>query len=208
MKKILDKQRCQNLMEGDILVEINNICVRKMCHSDVVQVLKDCPSNKAATITVERLSFSKNKTSKKEDLKLDMYRIKTPTENCSLLMESPNTQKLSDCSTNTLKRNSDMYILENDNLQHNYSRSQSPGNELDQNDNSWNRKRSPEIYKHNNNSYMSMARSNNYYNENDFGVSRDVDVNDSYFYPYSNGPRKESTSFENEQPLSTDNELR
>ena len=38
VKKILDRPRCKNLQEGDILIEINNVSVRGMSHSDVVQV--------------------------------------------------------------------------------------------------------------------------------------------------------------------------
>ncbi|KAJ1526097.1 hypothetical protein ONE63_009262 [Megalurothrips usitatus] len=84
VKKILDRQRCKTLQEGDILVEINNVNVRTMCHGDVVQVLKDCTRNVDATITVQRGSSSnKNKARKKEDLLLPgarkAYRSKTPT---------------------------------------------------------------------------------------------------------------------------------
>lgn len=82
VKKILDRQRCKTLQEGDILVEINNVNVRTMCHGDVVQVLKDCPRNIDATITVQRGSSSnKNKPRKKEDLAggRKAYRSKTPT---------------------------------------------------------------------------------------------------------------------------------
>ncbi|XP_065215040.1 membrane-associated guanylate kinase, WW and PDZ domain-containing protein 2 isoform X2 [Planococcus citri] len=212
VKKIIDKQRCENLQEGDILAEINNISVRKMCHSDVVQVLKDCTSNKAATISVERMNFSKNKLrNKKDDLKMAMYRTKTPTENCPLLMEAQNGQKLPDCSNNNMKRAAEMYGMENYNMQACYSRSQSPGNELDQND-SWNRKRSPEMYKHAENNYMSMvSRNNNYYaGSNDYGINSrsSSDVNDNYFYSLANNQRKESTSFEHEQPLSTNGDAR
>jgi hypothetical protein len=38
VKKILDRPRCKNLQEGDILVEINTVNVRGMSHSGVVQV--------------------------------------------------------------------------------------------------------------------------------------------------------------------------
>lgn len=38
VKKILDRPRCKNLQEGDILVEINTINVRGMSHGGVVQV--------------------------------------------------------------------------------------------------------------------------------------------------------------------------
>lgn len=205
VKKILDRQRCQDLMEGDTLVEINTICVRKMCHSDVVQVLKDCPSNKAATITVERLNFSKNMSNKKEDLKLKLYRTKTPTD--TLLIDTQDSPKLSEHSSCSLKRNSDMYAVDNGNIHLCYSRSQSPGNDLDQNDNSWNRKRSPEIYKYNDNNYMPIVRNNYYYSGNDCS-GRSSEMNDGYFYSTLSGSRKESTSFENEQPSSTNNDSR
>ena len=70
VKKILDRQRCKNLMEGDILVDINNISVRNMCHGEVVQVLKDCARNQEATVTVQRGgpgSPGKNKLRKKDE---------------------------------------------------------------------------------------------------------------------------------------------
>ncbi|XP_069694002.1 membrane-associated guanylate kinase, WW and PDZ domain-containing protein 1 isoform X2 [Periplaneta americana] len=70
VKKILDRQRCKNLMEGDILVDINAISVRNMCHGEVVQVLKDCARNQEATVTVQRGgpgSPGKNKPRKKEE---------------------------------------------------------------------------------------------------------------------------------------------
>ena len=54
VKQILDKARCQNLMEGDILVEINAARVKDMPHSDVVKVLKECPKGQASTIVVQR----------------------------------------------------------------------------------------------------------------------------------------------------------
>lgn len=203
-------------MEGDILAEINNIDVRKMCHSDVVQVLKDCARNKSATIVVERMSFppSKGKGAggariKKEDLKLDRYRPKTLSENNSLLMESSqNSHKLSDCSNSSLKqRNVELYSLDNYNVQQCYSRSQSPGNELDRND-SWNRKplNALDLYKHppSESNYMTMApRSNNSY----YG-SANSEVNDSYFYSLANSQRKEGTSFEHEQPLPMNGDMR
>ena len=38
VKTILDRPRCKNLQEGDILVDINGINMRVMSHSEVVQV--------------------------------------------------------------------------------------------------------------------------------------------------------------------------
>ncbi|KAK4872147.1 hypothetical protein RN001_016271 [Aquatica leii] len=89
VKKILDRQRCKNLMEGDILLEINDINLRSMSHDDVVQVLKNCPYNGDATICVQRGAGSKITNAKNKPRKLDnrfanrdisnAYRSKTPT---------------------------------------------------------------------------------------------------------------------------------
>lgn len=54
VKKILDRSRCKNLMEGDILVDINSINVKRMGHTEVVQVLKDCAHGQEAVVMVER----------------------------------------------------------------------------------------------------------------------------------------------------------
>merc|ERR1719376_521967 len=54
VKKILDRPRCKTLQEGDILVEINGVSVRTMSHSEVVQVLKDCPRGHEAVIVIQR----------------------------------------------------------------------------------------------------------------------------------------------------------
>lgn len=69
-------------MEGDILIDINSIVVRNMSHNKVVQVLKDCLTNKAASITIQRyIQNSPDKfrlKTKKGDVK-NLYRSKTPT---------------------------------------------------------------------------------------------------------------------------------
>ncbi len=54
VKKILDRARCKNLQEGDILIEINSTNVRHMSHGEVVQVLKDCTRGQEANITIQR----------------------------------------------------------------------------------------------------------------------------------------------------------
>lgn len=89
VKKILDRQRCKNLQEGDILIEIDNINVRNMSHSEVVQVLKDCARGQESNITIQRglipMSPSKNKYKKeKGEAGLRpksgfLFRSKTPT---------------------------------------------------------------------------------------------------------------------------------
>ena len=88
VKKILDRPRCKNLNEGDILVEINQLSVRTMSHGEVVQVLKDCARGQEAAITIQRgilSSPSKNKFKKnKEEGQMRpksgfLFRSKTPT---------------------------------------------------------------------------------------------------------------------------------
>lgn len=61
VKQILDKTRCKNLMEGDVLLEINNNNVKDMSHAEVVQVLKDCPKGDETTIVVQRGGKSSNR---------------------------------------------------------------------------------------------------------------------------------------------------
>lgn len=89
VKKILDRQRCKNLLEGDILLEINEINVQHMPHDEVVQVLKNCPYNSEASICVQRGCSNKLVPLKNKPRKLDnrfsnkdigsAYRSKTPT---------------------------------------------------------------------------------------------------------------------------------
>ena len=54
VKQILDRPRCKNLAEGDILVEINGIMVKDLTHADVVQVLKTCPLDAESNIVIQR----------------------------------------------------------------------------------------------------------------------------------------------------------
>jgi len=54
VKQILDRQRCTILQEGDFIQRINGIGVEDMSHSQVVQVLKDCPKGEATQIIVQR----------------------------------------------------------------------------------------------------------------------------------------------------------
>ncbi|XP_067119400.1 LOW QUALITY PROTEIN: membrane-associated guanylate kinase, WW and PDZ domain-containing protein 1-like [Centruroides vittatus] len=55
VKKILDKNRCKSLQEGDVLLEINGKSVTNASHTDVVLTLKECPCGEAAKITVQRM---------------------------------------------------------------------------------------------------------------------------------------------------------
>ena len=54
VKKVVHAARCPGLMEGDVLCEINGINVRAMSHTDIVDVLRDCPVEKPCTMVVQR----------------------------------------------------------------------------------------------------------------------------------------------------------
>lgn len=94
VKKILDRQCCKNLQEGDILLSINNINIKNLTHNEVVQVLKECPKNQETILRVQRglIRSSLNKFNGKPRGKVDakqmsngkpflngMFRSKTPT---------------------------------------------------------------------------------------------------------------------------------
>ena len=54
VKQILDRPRCKNLQEGDLLQEISGVQVKEMSHSQIVQVLKDCPKGVDTRIVIQR----------------------------------------------------------------------------------------------------------------------------------------------------------
>lgn len=54
VKQILDRPRCKILQEGDVIIEINGVVVKDLKHSEVVQVLKNCPLGTEAVMTVQR----------------------------------------------------------------------------------------------------------------------------------------------------------
>lgn len=89
VKKILDRDRCKNLMEGDLLININDVTVKNMSHAEVVQVLKDCCRDQEALIYVQRSTNCKSPRSPqqekdhlkdfKEKTAFHFFRSKTPT---------------------------------------------------------------------------------------------------------------------------------
>lgn len=138
-------------MEGDILIDINNIIVRNMSHNKVVQVLKDCQTNEAAAVTIQRcIQNSPEKfraKNKKSDIK-NMYRSKTPTidpygdhthelmANRSMTPVIDNRPQVSKIPNNILENgSSDTYIMTNNGL--------SLDNYCHRGDNSWIRVNSP-----------------------------------------------------------------
>lgn len=54
VKQLLDRPRCRGLVEGDLLVEINNRIVRDMKHNNVVEILQMCPVGSTASFLVQR----------------------------------------------------------------------------------------------------------------------------------------------------------
>nr|XP_042895445.1 membrane-associated guanylate kinase, WW and PDZ domain-containing protein 3 isoform X1 [Parasteatoda tepidariorum]XP_042895446.1 membrane-associated guanylate kinase, WW and PDZ domain-containing protein 3 isoform X2 [Parasteatoda tepidariorum] len=64
VKKILDRPRCKQLQENDLLCAINGRDVRVLPHADVVQILKECPGNESAEIIVQRGGFVSSSRSK------------------------------------------------------------------------------------------------------------------------------------------------
>ena len=54
VKQILDRPRCKNLQEGDILVEINGLKVKDMPHAAVVTVLKECDKGAESAVLIQR----------------------------------------------------------------------------------------------------------------------------------------------------------
>ncbi len=57
VKQILDKERCVNLNENDILLEINGIDLRYLTHNQVVDVLKECQKGKETIIKLKRRKY-------------------------------------------------------------------------------------------------------------------------------------------------------
>ncbi|CAG7721513.1 unnamed protein product [Allacma fusca] len=55
VKKVLDPSHCGGLEEGDRLIAIDGIDLRGLSHTQVVQVLKDFPLGKEASLTIQRI---------------------------------------------------------------------------------------------------------------------------------------------------------
>jgi len=57
VKQILDKERCCNLVENDILLEINGQELRNLTHNQVVEVLKECVKGEETIIRLKRRKY-------------------------------------------------------------------------------------------------------------------------------------------------------
>ncbi|KAM4874931.1 membrane-associated guanylate kinase, WW and PDZ domain-containing protein 2 isoform 8-T8 [Thomomys bottae] len=54
VKQILDIQGCPGLCEGDLIVEINQQNVQNLSHTEVVDILKDCPIGSETSLLIHR----------------------------------------------------------------------------------------------------------------------------------------------------------
>lgn len=54
VKQILDIQGCPGLCEGDLIVEINQQNVQNLSHTEVVDILKDCPIGSETSLIIHR----------------------------------------------------------------------------------------------------------------------------------------------------------
>uniref|UniRef100_A0A1A9W3M9 Membrane-associated guanylate kinase, WW and PDZ domain-containing protein 1 n=1 Tax=Glossina brevipalpis TaxID=37001 RepID=A0A1A9W3M9_9MUSC len=54
VKKILDRTCCNELQEGDVLLEINDVDVKNNSHLEVVQILKDCSKTEPTSLKIQR----------------------------------------------------------------------------------------------------------------------------------------------------------
>lgn len=57
VKQILDRERCVNLQENDILLEINGVDLKNLNHNQVVDVLKDCIKGQETIIRLKRRKY-------------------------------------------------------------------------------------------------------------------------------------------------------
>ncbi|KAF6086327.1 hypothetical protein HJG60_008501 [Phyllostomus discolor] len=57
VKQILDIQGCPGLCEGDLIVEVNQQNVQNLSHTEVVDILKDCPIGSETSLIIHRGGF-------------------------------------------------------------------------------------------------------------------------------------------------------
>jgi atrophin-1 interacting protein 3 (BAI1-associated protein 1) len=57
VKQILDRERCVNLRENDILLEINGYDLKNLTHNQVVELLKECIRGQETVIKLKRRKY-------------------------------------------------------------------------------------------------------------------------------------------------------
>lgn len=85
VKKILDRNCCKDLNEGDYLLAINNTNVMYMSHSAVVQVLKNCPKSEEAILKIQRGSYFNGSTNISEKPTSRVRRVIDSIDRASML---------------------------------------------------------------------------------------------------------------------------
>ncbi|MBN3320761.1 MAGI2 protein, partial [Atractosteus spatula] len=63
VKQILDAQGCPGLCEGDLIVEINQQNVQSLSHTQVVDLLKECPMGSETSLVIQRGGVTLSKVS-------------------------------------------------------------------------------------------------------------------------------------------------
>ena len=58
VKQILDRERCVQLLENDVLCEINNIQLMNLTHNQIVEILKECPKGTETFLKLKRLKMN------------------------------------------------------------------------------------------------------------------------------------------------------
>lgn len=54
VKEIIDRNRCQGLSQGDVIIRINTTVVHNLDHAEVVEQLKACPKGQPTNFQVQR----------------------------------------------------------------------------------------------------------------------------------------------------------
>jgi hypothetical protein len=57
VKQIIDRERCVNLRENDILLEINGYDLKNLNHNQVVELLKECTRGQETAIKLKRRKY-------------------------------------------------------------------------------------------------------------------------------------------------------
>ena len=91
IKQIVNKERCVDLMENDVLVEINNVDLNGMNHNQVVEILKNCVCEQETIFKLKR-------------------KIHKQMKNCS---HSTTMQKINDNSKSLTSFNSEYETISN-----------------------------------------------------------------------------------------------
>lgn len=121
VKKILDVDRCGSLKQGDILMSLNGQDLSSLSHTEVVEVLKQCPIDSTAVLMVKRKKRFRSKTP--VALHSSSGEIESvPVRNC----KTPNAEMM-------MRRDLDWFLDDNSNYQQQQQRQNTaPGSDTQQ----------------------------------------------------------------------------